>query len=36
MFVGPAREIWLIIALLRPSYGLLNDLYAEQEESLDG
>ena len=36
MFVGPAKEIWLMIALLRRSYGLLNDLYAEQEESLGG
>jgi DNA-binding GntR family transcriptional regulator len=34
MFVGPAWEIWLMIALLRPSYGLLNDLYAEHEEWL--
>jgi hypothetical protein len=36
MFVGPAKEIWLMIALLRRSYGLLNDLYAELEESLGG
>jgi hypothetical protein len=36
MFVGPAWEIWLMIALLRPSYALLNDLYAEQEELLGG
>lgn len=36
MFVGPVWEIWLMIALRRPSYGLLNDLYAEQEELLGG
>jgi hypothetical protein len=30
MFVGPAWEIWLMIALLRSSYGLLNDVYAEE------
>jgi hypothetical protein len=29
-------EIWLMIALLRPSYGLLNDVYAEQDELLGG
>jgi hypothetical protein len=34
MFVGPAWEIWLMIAVLRPPYGLLNDLYAEQKELL--
>jgi DNA-binding GntR family transcriptional regulator len=34
MFVGPAWEIWLMIALLPPSYGSLKDLYAEHEALL--
>jgi hypothetical protein len=31
MFLGPAWGIWLMIALLPPSYGSLND-YPEHEE----
>jgi hypothetical protein len=34
MFVGQACEIRLMIALLRPSNGSLNDLYAEHEKLL--
>jgi len=34
MFVGQAWEIRLRIALLRPSNGSLNDLYAEHEQLL--